>query len=47
MEGDEDRDIASPKEGGGAWEPDYDYENWEWYLGRVKGEDWELLTWGY
>jgi len=39
--------FHSPKEGGGAWEPDYDYENWEWYLGRVKGEDWELLTWGY
>ena len=39
--------FHSPKEGGGAWEPDYDYENWGWYLGRVKGEDWVLLDWGY
>ncbi len=39
--------FHSPVEGGGAWEPDYDYEGWQWYLGRVKGGDWELLTWGY
>ena len=39
--------FHSPKEGGGAWEPDYDYENWIWLLGRVKGEDWVLLDWGY
>ena len=39
--------FHSPKEGGGAWEPDYDYENWGWYLGRVKGENWVLLDWGY
>ena len=39
--------FHSPKEGGGAWEPDYDYENWTWLLGRVKGEDWVLLDWGY
>ena len=30
-----------------AWEPDYDYGNWEWYLGRTDGGDWDLLTWGY
>ena len=29
------------------WEPDYDYGNWEWYLGRTDGGDWDLLTWGY
>lgn len=39
--------FHSPKEGGGAWEPDYDYENWMWLLGRVKGENWDLLDWGY
>ena len=39
--------FHSPKEGGGAWEPDYDYESWGLYLGSVKGEDWVLLDWGY
>ena len=31
----------------GAWEPDYDYNDYQWYLGRTEGGDWELLTWGY
>ena len=39
--------FHSPVEGGDAWEPDYDYGNWEWYLGRTDGGDWDLLTWGY
>lgn len=39
--------FHSPKEGGGAWEPDYDYENWQWFLGRTEGGKWDLLTWGY
>ena len=39
--------FHSPVEGGDAWEPDYDYDRWEWYLGRTDGGDWDLLTWGY
>lgn len=39
--------FHSPVEGGGAWEADTDYENWDWYLGRTDGGNWELLTWGY
>lgn len=39
--------FHSPVEEAGAWEPDYDYENWEWYLGRAENGEWELLTWGY
>ena len=39
--------FHSPKEGGGAWEPDYEYEGWKWYLGRTQGSEWNLLTWGY
>ena len=39
--------FHSPKEGGGAWEADYEYEGWQWYLAREKGGSWELLTWGY
>ena len=33
---------------GTAWEPDTDYEDYEWYLGRT-GTDgaWKLLTWGW
>ena len=39
--------FHSPKEGGGAWEADYEYEGWQWFLARVKDGSWELLTWGY
>ena len=39
--------FRSPKEGGGAWEPDTEYENYQWWLAREDGGSWELLTWGY
>lgn len=39
--------FHSPKEGGDAWEPDYEYEGWQWFLGRTEDSDWKLLTWGY
>ena len=32
---------------GTAWEPDTDYEDWEWYLARTDGGEWQLLTFGY
>lgn len=38
--------FRSPKEGGGAWEADSEY-NWSWWLAREDGGEWELLTWGY
>lgn len=41
-------DFHSPVNATGeAWEPDYDYKDWEWYLGRTSGGEWELLMWGY
>ena len=40
-------DFHSPKEGGGAWEPDTEYEDYEWWLGRSDGGSWKLMTWGY
>lgn len=40
-------DFHSPVEGGGAWEPDKEYEDYEWWLARTEGGSWELLTWGY
>ena len=32
---------------GTAWEPDTDYKDYSWILGRTMGESWQLLTWGY
>ena len=40
-------DFHSPVEGGGAWEADQEYTDWQWWLGRAEGGDWELMTWGY
>ena len=40
-------DFHSPKKDAEAWEPDTEYTNWQWWLARTEGGDWELLTWGY
>ncbi len=44
-------DFHSPsaeKSEGTAWEPDTDYKDWTWHLGRTGADgSWELLTWGY
>ncbi|MCR4923359.1 MAG: hypothetical protein K5931_05055 [Lachnospiraceae bacterium] len=40
-------DFHSPVEGGGAWEPDEEYTDYEWWLARSKGGDWKLMTFGY
>ncbi len=40
-------DFHSPKEGGGAWEPDSEYKEYQWWLARPDGGDWQLLSWGY
>ena len=40
-------DFHSPAAGGGAWEPDTEYKNWQWWLARTEGGDWNLLSWGY
>lgn len=39
--------FHSPKEGGGAWEADKEYTDYEWWLGRADGGNWKLMTWGY
>ena len=39
--------FRSPKFGGGAWEANEIYEDWQWILGREKNGSWNLLTWGY
>lgn len=40
-------DFHSPVEAYGAWEPDQEYTNWEWWLAREDGGSWQLMTWGY
>ena len=40
-------DFHSPVEGGGAWEPDTEYPDWQWWLGFTGDGEWELVTWGY
>ncbi len=32
---------------GTAWEQDKEYEDYQWWLARAEGGDWELLSWGY
>ena len=39
--------FHSPVEPEGAWEPDKEYMNWEWWLARTDGGEWHLMTWGY
>ncbi|MBQ9721781.1 MAG: DUF3089 domain-containing protein [Oscillospiraceae bacterium] len=40
-------DFHSPVEGYGAWEPDMEYVDWQWWLARTTDGGWQLLTWGY
>ncbi len=30
-----------------AWEPDKEYTDYQWWLARTDGGDWELVSWGY
>lgn len=39
--------FHSPKNGDGAWNPDEEYEGWQWWLARSDGGQWKLMTWGY
>ena len=40
-------DFHSPKDGGGAWNSDYEYIGWQWWLARTDSGEWKLMTWGY
>lgn len=42
--------FRSPTEeemGGTAWEPDTDYNDYQWWLARTEGGEWEVISWGY
>ena len=41
-------DFHSPVEDGPyAWEPDAEYTDYQWWLARTEGGDWEIVSWGY
>ncbi len=40
-------DFHSPKNGGGAWNTDQEYNGWQWWLARSENGSWKLMTWGY
>lgn len=39
--------FHSPVNGGGAWEPDKEYTDYQWWLARSDGGEWHLMTYGY
>ena len=39
--------FHSPAKEGGAWEPDMEYEDYQWWLGRTDDDGWDIVTWGY
>ena len=40
-------DFHSPAEGEIAWEPDYEYKDYQWWLGETEEDGWEIVTMGY
>ena len=40
-------DLHSPVQGGGAWEADEEYTDYEFWLSRSADGGWDVLTWGY
>ena len=40
-------DFHSPVEAAGAWEPDQEYTDYQWWLGLTEDGSWEVVTWGY
>ena len=40
-------DFRTPSGGSGPLEPDKEYFDYQWWLARTEGGEWQLLTWGY
>ena len=40
-------DFHSPVEAAGAWDPDQEYTDYQWWLGLTEDGSWEVVTWGY
>lgn len=40
-------DFHSPTEAAGAWNPDEEYRDYQWWLGRTDDGSWEIVSFGY
>ena len=40
-------DFHSPLEAYGAWNEDFEYTDYQWWLGRTEDGGWDLFSWGY
>ncbi len=40
-------DFHSPVKDAGAWEPDMEYTDCQWWLARTAEGGWEIVSWGY
>ena len=40
-------DFHSPVEASGAWYPDQEYKDYQWWLGLTEDGTWEVVDWGY
>ena len=40
-------DFHSPVEASGAWNPDEEYTDYQWWLARTEDGGWEIITFGY
>ena len=40
-------DFHTSSEANSDLEADQEYQNWQWWLARSEGGDWQLMTWGY
>ncbi len=39
--------FHTPKYNAGAWNPDEEYTDWQWWLARSEGGQWKFMTGGY
>ena len=40
-------DLHSPVTNAGAWEPDTEYTDYQWWLGRTEDGSWDIVSTGY
>lgn len=40
-------DFHTPAENAGAWNPDEEYKDYQWWLARTRDGGWEVVDWGY
>ena len=39
--------FHTPPKTDGGFNANEEYTDWQWWLGRAEGGDWELMAWGY